>query len=86
MTLDKVLKQITCKDLYELAPSESLIYGDFEVYHYSDGSCIILMDSVGTDIIQILYSYDGCEETSEMVFEVLDEEVYDFYMKYESWI
>jgi len=86
MTLDKVLDSIRCKDLHELEYSESIMYGDFEIYRYTDDQCIVLMDSEGTEIVQLLYNYDGNEDTSDLVFEVLDEEVFDFYMKYESWI
>lgn len=86
MTLDKVLDSIRCKDLHELEHSESIRIGHFEIYRYTEDECIVLIDSEGTEIVQLLYNYDGNEDTSDLVFEVLDEEVFDFYMKYETWI
>lgn len=84
MTLDKVLDSITFKDLHELEHGESIMYGDFEIYRYSDDQCIVIMIA-GQEVVQLLYDYDGNEDTSQLVFEVLDQEVYDFYTSYELW-
>lgn len=85
MILEQVLNKITCKDLHELQHSESIMYGDWEIYHYTEDNCIVLNDMDGTEIIQILFDYNGDEDTSDLTYEILDEEMFDHYISHEQW-
>ena len=86
MILEQVLAEITCKDLYDLHYSESMLYGDWELYHYTEDECIVLNDLNGNEIIQILFDYTGDEETSDITYEILNEELFDHYMSPQEWI
>jgi hypothetical protein len=86
MILEQVLNKLTCKDLHDLHYSESIVFGDWEIYHYTEDNCIVLQDMDGNEIIQILFDYTGDEDTSDITYEILDEELFDHYMSPQAWI
>jgi hypothetical protein len=91
MILEQVLNKLTCKDLHDLHYSESIVFGDdekveWEIYHYTEDDCIVLNDLDGNEIVQILFDYTGDEETSDITYEILNEELFDHYMSPQAWI
>ena len=50
------------------------------------GDIPLLNDLNGNEIIQILFDYTGDEETSDITYEILNEELFDHYMSPQEWI